>query len=93
MDYNKIDYNTFIQETISKQITDEYYIHYYYSNCYGDPITTFTLYKGDIRIPEYSEEVFHGINGDKRYTEKQVVKHGLELVEKILPIIHKDIRR
>lgn len=71
----------YIQETISKQIDKDYFIQYYHSNCYGDTITTFTLYKGDICVPEYSKEVLHTINGEKRYTEKEVVEYGKEVIE------------
>lgn len=76
----------YIIETITKQVDENHFINYYHSNCIGDTITTFTLYEGDITVPEYSKEIFHCINGEKRYSEQEIIEYGKTLLEN-LPLL------
>lgn len=80
---NKEDIEKYIIETKTKQIDEKHYIIYYYNNCFGDEITTFTLYDGDIRYPEYSGEIIHTIEYAKRYSEEEIIEKGKMILKNI----------
>ena len=86
---NKEDIEKYIIETKTKQIDEKHYIAYYYNNCYGDEITTFTLYEGDIRSPEYREEIIHTVecakrySYAKRYSEEEIIEKGKMILKNI----------
>lgn len=80
---NKEDREKYIIETKEKQIDENHYILYCYNNCYGDEITTFTLYEGDIRYPEYREEIIHGTEYAKRYSEEEIIEKGKMILKNI----------
>lgn len=78
-----------IRESIDKHIDDNHWVHYYYSNCDGDAYSTFTYYEGEICVPEYSEEILHINNGDKRFKEEEIIPFCKEALETFNTIILK----
>ena len=62
----------YIRESIDKQIDDNHWVSYWYSNI-GDAYSTFTYFEGDICVPEYSKEILHTYNGEKRFKEEEIV--------------------
>lgn len=70
----------YIRESIDKQIDDNHWVSYWYSNI-GDPYSTFTYFEGDICVPEYSEEILHTNNGEKRFKEEEIVPFCKEALD------------
>lgn len=50
-----------VRGTVQIQIDDEHWVSYYYSNCDREPYSSYTFYKGDLCVPEYSEEILHSL--------------------------------
>ena len=78
-----------IRETIDKHIDDNHWVHYYYSNCDGDAYSSFTFYEGKINLPEYSREVLHTINMDKRFTIEELIPFCKDALDNLNSVISK----
>ena len=73
----------YIRESIDKQIDDNHWVNYWYSNI-GDSYSTFTYFEGDICVPEYSKEILHTINGEKRFKEEEIVPFCKEALDSFI---------
>lgn len=80
----------YLRESIEKQIDKDHWVRYYYSNADGDTFTSFTYYEGDIQVPEYSKEMLHTLNGDKRYKESEIVPYCKEALKTFKEIVLKE---
>lgn len=76
-----IDNFKLIRETMDKQIDENHWVSYYYSNADGDAFSSFTYYEGEICVPEYSTEILHTLNGEKRYKEHEIVPYCKEALK------------
>ena len=62
-----------VRGTIQIQIDDEHWVSYYYSNCDSEPYASYTFYKGDLCVPEYSEEILHTSNDFKILDSNEIL--------------------
>ena len=78
-----IDNMKLLRECIDKQIDNKHWVSYYYSNADGDTFSSFTYYEGEICVPEYSKEILHTLNGEKRYKEEEIVPYCKEALKNL----------
>lgn len=70
-----------VRGTIQVQIDDEHWVSYHYSNCDGDPYACYTFYKGDLCVPEYSEEILHSLYNFQILNRSELLRKASNMLD------------
>ena len=70
-----------VRGTIQIQINDEHWVSYHYSNCDGEPYASYTFYKGDLCVPEYSEEILHSLYGFEILNRTELLSKARQILD------------